>query len=284
MDMGGLAAHFPPGEAAVRTIEAGCDVVLKSADTDAAVRALLDAVRTGRLGERRLDESVRRVLVEKAWLGLLDDRMPRTAELHATISSPAHLALEEEVARRALTLLREEPGLLPLGGGRRLASIAVTDETLLPNLGGVLASELARRTAETPAVSLKLDPRSGEEEIAAALKAAGEADVVILGLFIRPRAGAGKLQIPPQGKRVVDALLATGKTTVVVSFGSPYLLRDYPAWPTYLCAYGVQDVVQKAVVAALFGEAALGGKLPVTLPGLYPRGSGLQKPASRPPS
>ena len=56
-------------------------------------------------------------------------------------------------------------------------------------------------------------------------------------------------------------------------------LRDMPALTTYLCAYGPQALVQSAAVRALYGEAAIEGKLPVTIPGVAPRGTGLRKEA-----
>ena len=61
---------------------------------------------------------------------------------------------------------------------------------------------------------------------------------------------------------MIPALLALGKPVVAVAFGSPYLLRDFPDLPTYLCAWGAQDVVQTAAVKALFGEAAIDGTAP----------------------
>jgi beta-N-acetylhexosaminidase len=86
--------------------------------------------------------------------------------------------------------------------------------------------------------------------------------------------------IPDAAKAVIPQLLASGKPVVAVAFGSPYLLRDFPALPTYLAAWGSQDVVQVAAVKALFGEAAIGGRLPVTIPGLAKRGDGVAKPVT----
>jgi beta-N-acetylhexosaminidase len=85
--------------------------------------------------------------------------------------------------------------------------------------------------------------------------------------------------IPEAAKSVIPALLASGKPVVAVAFGSPYLLRDFPDLPTYLCAWGSQDVVQTAAVKALFGEAAIEGRLPITIPGLAKRGDGIAKAA-----
>jgi beta-N-acetylhexosaminidase len=66
--------------------------------------------------------------------------------------------------------------------------------------------------------------------------------------------------------------------TIAVSFGSPYVIRDVPQLQTYFCAYGIQPVMQRAVVKAIFGEAPISGKLPVTIPNLFQRGEGIQTP------
>ncbi len=79
---------------------------------------------------------------------------------------------------------------------------------------------------------------------------------------------------------ILAAGKASGKKVVAVSFGSPYLLRDFPAFQTYLAAWGSQEVVQSAVAAALLGEQPIGGRLPVTIPGLAPRGAGIDRAAA----
>jgi beta-N-acetylhexosaminidase len=61
----------------------------------------------------------------------------------------------------------------------------------------------------------------------------------------------------------------------VVSFGSPYFLRHFPGIDCYLCAYRWETPAQRAAVKALFGEIDVTGKLPVSIPDLYPLGHGL---------
>jgi beta-N-acetylhexosaminidase len=102
--------------------------------------------------------------------------------------------------------------------------------------------------------------------------------VVLVSLFVRTRSGQGKITVPEPGRNALAQILAFGKPVVAVSFGSPYLLRDFPDLPTYLCAWGGQDVSQAAAVQALFGETAIGGRLPITIPGLAKRGDGISKP------
>jgi CubicO group peptidase (beta-lactamase class C family) len=78
--------------------------------------------------------------------------------------------------------------------------------------------------------------------------------------------------------RLLSALTAAGRPVILVSFGSPYLLRQAPDVAAYVCAYGGAESSQRAAVAALFGEYPVTGRLPVTIPGYAAFGDGLQIP------
>jgi beta-N-acetylhexosaminidase len=278
MRMGGITSHFEPGEAAVRAILAGADQVLLSADTDAAITAVREAVKSGRIPAKRLDESVERILAQKRDLGLYRSRAPYLARLAQVVDAPQTQALEAEIARRALTLVREGAGALPLRRNAKLLSLVVADEVSRDGPSGPLLSELRARA---PAVrTVRLDPRSTPEETKAAVDAARDADAILVSLFVRTRSGQGSITVPEAGRTALPLLLALGKPVVAVSFGSPYLLRDFPDLPTYLCAWGGQDLAQTAAVQAVFGETAIGGRLPITIPGLAKRGDGIDKPAA----
>jgi beta-N-acetylhexosaminidase len=276
MKMNAVAEYFDPGEAAVRAILAGVDMILASPDTDAAVRAVLAAVKAGRISEKRIDDSVQRILAEKKRLGLPGPGGPDLAAVSKIVGAPDHEALEAEIARRSLTLLREEPGALPLKTQGKLLSLVVSDEATLKGPDGPLAAGLKVRI---PAIrTVRLDPRSTPDEVKAAVDAASQSDAVLLSLFVRARSGQGPITVPEAARAAIPQILALGKPAVAISFGSPYLLREFPALKTYVCAWGAQEVVQKAAAAALFGEAAFEGKLPVSIPGLAKRGDGIAKP------
>ena len=160
----------------------------------------------------------------------------------------------------------------------KLLSLVVSDEATLNGPAGALTAELKTRVPGLTTV--RLDPRSTLDEVKAAVAAAKDADAVFLSLFVRARSGQGPVAVPEPAVAAVPQLLAGGKPVVAVAFGSPYLLRDFPDLSTYVCAWGTQDVMQTAVVKALFGEAAFEGKLPVSIPGLAKRGDGIAKAAS----
>ena len=277
MQMGGIVAHFEGGEAAVRVLEAGGDVVLMPPDPKAAIDAIVAAVTSGRLPEARLDEAVGRLLAEKERLGLFLGREIPLEEVARKAGTLAQKATEEEVARRGLTLVREAPGTIPLRNEARLLVVAVHDERTAVAIDATLQAELKKRAASVDFV--RLDPTSCAGEGAAVAERAKGADAVLVAFFVRPRSGRGTIEIPPEGKAAIAPLLASGKAVVGVSFGSPYLLRDVPALGTYLCAYGPQALVQSAAARALYGEAPVEGRLPVTIPGIAPRGTGLRREA-----
>ncbi len=277
MDMGGVTAHFETGEAAVRALEAGADVVLMPPDPRVAVAAIVAAVESGRFPEARLDQAVARLLSEKERLGLFREKSLPLQEIAGRAGTRAQKATEEEVARRGLALVREAPGVLPLKNESKLLVLAVHDERTVAAIDGTLQAELGKRAASVDFV--RLDPTSCAGDGAAAAARAADADAVLVALFVRPRSGRGTIEIPAEGKAAIEALLASGRPVVSVAFGSPYLLRDLPGLATYLCAFGPQALVQTAAVRALYGEEEIGGRLPVTIPGIAPRGSGIRKGA-----
>ncbi|MEO6487923.1 MAG: glycoside hydrolase family 3 N-terminal domain-containing protein [Thermoanaerobaculia bacterium] len=271
-DMGGLVAHYDAGEAAIQGILAGEDQILKSPNTDAAVAAVKEAVRSGRISEARIDESVQRILDAKSKVGFSVGSMD---EIFRTIDRKEHRDVANEIARRALTLLREEPGVLPLRKESRVVILSVSDFDEVANPLPDFAREAAARLTSKPPVFM-LDSRSLDEDAAPVLEAARNADVVILALGIRARSGAGHMALPDIARKTIDALPPNVKM-IAIAFGSPYLLQSVPNLPTYIAAYGPQPVLQVAAAAAIFGEAPITGRLPVTIPGFYPRGSGVSR-------
>ena len=115
MWMNGVAAYYEPGEAAVRAILAGVDMVLMSPDTDAADQGRHRRGEGGAdLREERINDAVERILAEKKRLELPAKPGPDLAAVAKIVGSPGHDALEEEIARRSLTLVREKSGALPI--------------------------------------------------------------------------------------------------------------------------------------------------------------------------
>ena len=137
------------------------------------------------------------------------------------------------------------------------------------------ASALA--TAGYKVETIVLDDRSTEAEAQKALEKAAGANLVIASLYGRVRTGStNSIGLPQSGVTALNAILNAKIPVVGISFGNPYLLQSFPALWTYLIAYGDMPALQQAAARSIFGEIDTTGRLPISLPGLYPRGTGIQ--------
>ncbi|HKC64024.1 MAG TPA: glycoside hydrolase family 3 N-terminal domain-containing protein [Pyrinomonadaceae bacterium] len=282
LDMSGLTIYFKQDEAAVRAVLAGADMLLKPADADAepAIRGLREAVRSGRVTEKRIEESARKILAAKYDLGLVKQRITPIDEIDRIVSSPEALKLAREIAEHAITLVRNDAKLLPLktGADARIFNLAITNGDDRAFVSNPFVSELTRagRRVET----IVLDDRSSDAEVQKAIERASKADLVIASLYGRVRTGqSASIGLPEPGVRALNALLGRNKPVLGISFGNPYVLESFPAMKTYMVAYGDMPALQQAAARAVLGENDITGRLPITLPSLYARGTGIQMKA-----
>ena len=278
LDMSGLTIYFTQGEAGVRAVAAGADMILKPSDPDAVAKGLREAVRSGRLTERRIEESARKILAAKFDLGLVRRRVTPLDEVDQVVSSREAMQLAQEIADRAVTLVRDDAKLLPASGLKpdaRVFNLAITNGEDRLWVATTFAGTLARggRKVETAV----LDERSSEKEVSRALEKAKDADLVVVSMYGRVRTGqANSGTLPEPGRRALDKLLDRKAPVVGISFGNPYLLQSFPELKTYLVAYGDMPSLQRAAARAVLGEIDVVGRLPITLPNLYARGTGIQ--------
>jgi beta-glucosidase-like glycosyl hydrolase/CubicO group peptidase (beta-lactamase class C family) len=271
MEMDGVGDTWA-GAAAVRAVAAGADMVLLPPDPRVAVAALVRAVAEGELAEDVLDRSVTRILAAKARLGLHRRRLVDLDAVSREVAAPEDVERALEVARRSITVVKNDGGLLPLRADAplRLLVLTLASDLRSPEIGDVPEDELEARRIEA---SRRLLGREVSPETADAIvAAAAESTHVVVLAFVRPGT------LAPAQARLVERLVAVGRPVVLVSFGSPYLLAELPQVPVYVAAYGGAAASQRAAFGALFGEFPIRGKLPVTLPGLYPYGHGLEIP------
>jgi beta-N-acetylhexosaminidase len=277
MDMAGVKPAWT-GEAAVRAVQAGADMILLPPEPDVAAQSLVRAVREGQLTEARLDASVRRILEMKERMGLHRDRRVDPGAVGKRVARPEDMARALEIARASITVVRNEGEILPLHseGPLKLLHLVMSSDAKNPAIQGIPEAELRER--RIPTESVFLGPEVSEETAAALVARAHEFTHVVASCFVRVTGAKGTADMAPSHARLLRAFAASGRPLVVVSFGSPYLLRQFPGAAVYVAAYGSADSSQRAAIAALFGEYAVTGKLPVTLPGLYPYGHGLLLP------
>jgi beta-N-acetylhexosaminidase len=281
MSMSGLTLYFTQEEASVRALEAGADQLLKPADPDAAFRGVVAAVKSGRLSEQRIEQSARKILAAKYDLGLETQRITALDEIDQIVSSKQAGALADEIASQAVTLVRNDANLLPLNPSRseKVFNLAITNGEDRLFIAQAFVGAMTRAGIKLD--TAVLDDRSSDAEVQNALRRAGAADLVIVSMYGRVRSGqVNSVALPKPGANALNTLLERHAALVGISFGNPYLLLSFPALQTYLVAYGDMPSLQKAVADALTGKIDVSGRLPISIPGLYPRGSGIQLKAA----
>lgn len=276
MDMGGVTSLFPPDEAAVRSVLAGADVLLLPPVPDAAMKGLEDAVKSGRIPQKRIDESVRRILAAKARLGLDKNRYADIARINEKFALPEYQMEAQSIADRGVTLLRNSQNVVPFDSTKPMRVLLVSlsadpdpypGETIEPEIRWRVDSLKALRadTQYFGVSQIKLPPPDAY-------------DVAIAALFVRVADRKGNVGFPDDERDLVNQLIAAGKPTAVVAFGSPYLIERFPNAGTWISEFSTNDVAQKAAARALFGQVPFVGKIPVTVPGTVKRGDGLNSP------
>lgn len=281
MEMGGIAENYWSGEAAVMAINAGVDILLVPPNFESTFAFVTAAVKDGRIPMTRLDEAVRRILQAKFDLGLQQRPRLDLQLLEQTLGHPAHRAAAEKIANAAVTLLRNEKNALPLAAEKVDSAlvVTVTDEIETSARGAPLNREVMQRV---PTVfTAFIDPRSTDAELQKILAKADSVDAVIVGLHVTWRNDKGTIALPDTTAKLLGDLFAVDKPMAVISFGSPYVLQQIPQAPSYLCVYDSSPLAARAAARAVFGEIPVSGKLPVTIPGWYHPGDGIQRPARR---
>jgi beta-N-acetylhexosaminidase len=275
LGMGAITKGFPGGEAAVRAIEAGADVALTPPELKAALDALEEAVKGGRLSVERVDESVRRILRAKYRLGLAERRTVDPQAVKTLLERPEALESARRVAEASITLLRDGRGLLPLDARRAAAAVFVVvaaDDD--PEEGRTFVPQVL---AHSPNVRvLRANPKTSASDYDTLLSETTNADTIVVAAFVKRAAGKGTVALPERQAEFVRRLIASGRPVAVVAFSGPYLVRQFPDATAFMVAYGIEDVAQEAAARVLFGDAPARGRLPVTVPGLFAAGAGIE--------
>jgi beta-N-acetylhexosaminidase len=263
LEMRAIAEKMSVGEAAVSAILAGADVIMviwTPRKKHAVFQALVAAVEQGRIPPSRIDASVRRVLRLKAKRGTLDALASKAPSLSDSFPNPYHSRLVRTIARRGITLVRNQQSILPLCQSRGVL-VAGPQKVFLNEMKSLLPDATIFNLRQVPSQKRR------REDLERLTKLAGQHRVVVIAVVNAYQAWlvqrlSHKIQIP----------------LVAVSFGSPYYLRNFPRVAGYLCAYSYLASAQKAAARALCSRISITGRLPVSISRHYPRGHGVVLP------
>jgi beta-N-acetylhexosaminidase len=287
MSMDAVAKMVPPDEGAVRALVAGADQVLHSPDPIAAFNGIKAARASGRLSASQIDASVERVLRAKASVGLHVQREIDLNAVPSAVGGRAHEAVAEEAFARSITLVADARSQVPLRVPRDAPilylsvldypsgwQIAAPSRTFIP--------ELKKRWANV--TSIEVSDRTPLSDLDLVRAVAPRYGAVVASVFVRSTSGSGRLDLGAELVRLLrDLARATersGQPFVTTFFGNPYTASFVPELSATLLTYDFYDQAERAAVRAIAGEAAIGGRLPITLSPQFKAGHGLDRAES----
>jgi len=265
LGMGALTQQYRIEESAVRAFQAGADVLAFGPDSQngsmeqrLAHQKLLDLVNSGQISTERLDQSVRRILVAKANGNVLNWQATQNKQLNTLIRTAENSESARRIAQQSITLVKDDPGLIPLPAEQSVLVI-------WPTNSGDLASALSQYHSNVQSLQVSVNPTA--EEIQLAQQQAANASSVVIATV--------NMSYYPGQVELVNALI--GHAPIITALGSPYDLMQIPNVPTYLATYGHINASVDALAQVLAGVYSPTGRLPIDLPGLYSLGHGLTR-------
>ncbi|HYL75343.1 MAG TPA: glycoside hydrolase family 3 N-terminal domain-containing protein [Bryobacteraceae bacterium] len=280
MDMQGLASLFDTAESSVRALEAGSDVLLMPRRAEDAINGVLAAVESGRLTRQRIDESVTKVLAAKARLNLNKKKVVELDHIAEAVDSPEAEERAQDVADRAVTLVKDKKDQLPLRNVEHACVITLA-EGRRSQQGLRLTDEVKKRA---PKITVfQLDPSMSKPDLDEVGKSAAGCGQIVVAAFVSVAAYRGNVALAGLFPEFLTGLIAGKVPVTLAALGNPYLIRSFPDVAAYLTTFSPTADSETALAKALFGEIAIGGKLPVTIPGIAKYGDGIKLPITHSP-
>ncbi|TKC14315.1 beta-N-acetylhexosaminidase [Robertmurraya kyonggiensis] len=257
MNMGAIAEHFGPVDAAIRAVKAGADILLMPVGIEAVANGLYDAVNSGDISEDRLEQSVERVLTLKLNRGIVKAEVEKSldekvANALRVVGSAEHKAVEKEAAEKSITLVKND-SVLPL-------NVSSEDKIVVVGGSGYSINLLAAEVQKHHPGAVYIN--ASDKLTAAQLAQVQGAKYIIAGTYTS--SVSGRSQNASQ-MVMTRQLIETGIPVIAVGARNPYDVMSFLDVDAYLVQYGFKPASFAATANTIFGQNNPTGKLPVTI-------------------
>jgi beta-N-acetylhexosaminidase len=280
MEMQAVAALYPQGEAAVRAIEAGADVLLMPVDPEPCIKAIESAIASGRLSRQRIDASAARVLAAKQRVGLFRTRFVNLDAITDDLQQAELDRLAQHIAERSVTLVKDDKRLFPMSAPDG-SCLVVMGEGQFSQRGETLVRDVQR---QAPIVrTYPVNATMSDSLLQAIAADARTCKQIYVAAFVTVAANRGSVALEGGLKDFMNRLVLGPAPVALISLGNPYLLSDFPNVSSYLATFSTASTSEAAAAKAILGQIAISGKLPVSIPGFAKLGEGLDVAARTTP-
>ena len=263
LNMNAVAKKYPAGELDLRAFKAGNDILLFSQDVPTGKKLIKEAIQKGEISEKRLEESVKKILKTKYLLGLQNLRPLSSEGINNALNNDSHTKISEKLYTNALTLLKDEKQLFPLREKEvyYLPLEEASHEAFL--------QELSKE--------IKVKKISFKE-----IQSIPENAVVIIGLHKDNSTAYKPYKVSWESKRLINQVKSRNKVILNV-FGSPYALQDVDisGISSVLVSYENNPLSMKATAEAYLGKQKINGRLPVVVNEQIKYGMGIDVPKQK---
>lgn len=265
LNMNAITNYYSDEDAALLAVKAGADILLMPPDEFLAIDAVYRGVMSGELNLERINDSVRRILAAKQWLGLNKYNKIDLADVKNELSDKEHIDLAKLIAEKSITLVKNEDSLVPIQTSKykKAVCLTITD--------GVGSSSVLnfQNSLDKKFKNIKkifVNNKTKKTALRKAVDTARNGDLIIIASFIKVKSGSEAPIVSTANSDLIKKILKLKKPIVFVSFDSPYMLSFFNKADTYICSFGNTPASQLAMYNALFGANDITGKLPITLP------------------
>ena len=275
LEMGALTSHTWHGEAAVKAIEAGADIILLPIDVEIAINSIYNAVLDNRISEKRIDESLKRIISEKERIGMFDKNTDVWNNVEKSIKIKKHTKIAQQIANESITLVKDEYNFIPLDirKFKKITHIMLSMDDGVKSRFKSYARDIKKTHGNVQEIVINNELSVlGMKDVLRKIK---KSDLVLISMLVRIKMDKGISTIDLSHDELIRKISKAGIPVIGVSFGSPYL-PDYQNLDAYMCTYGYGSVSLRSASNALFGRINISGKLPVTLNHRYKIGDGLE--------
>jgi beta-glucosidase-like glycosyl hydrolase/CubicO group peptidase (beta-lactamase class C family) len=276
MGMGGITQNFSEAYALIEAINAGCDIIIQNYNFSNSVDIVEQAVKEGLISEERINAAALQMLKLKEKSGLHRNRYTDIECTRKVFGNPEFGVIAHEMASKAITLVKNDGDLVPLRLSSKEDTIYVIDLYDYPYNHRLSSATRQILGSGLPIKPIQLDESDPIPVYQAVVDSVAEGARVIVNAFCATSAFKDRIFLPDHQLKFIKALNAKTDRLIITSFGTPYLLQAFPGVPAYLTAYHNSPLMQQAVASALMGQKAISGRLPITIPGVADRGTGIQ--------
>lgn len=278
MVMGGIATRYPFDVATVKAIQAGCDIILFPGDLAKGIVAVREAVKRGELSEKRIEESVRRILKAKTRVGLHTQRMVDVEKIPAVVGTEENYREAKKIAAECLTLAKNTGTVLPLKTSQNVLVLTMSNKegNSMVSRGLVSFPDEMRKLSQQ-ITELRLSDSLRPDEVGKALSLAQKADAVVIAAYVKIVLSSGTVALSPSHTAFLQRVTDMNPHVVLVSFGNPYIGASVPGVSAYVCAFDNAKALQEATAEALYGKSPFKGRLPVSVSNQMKFGFGIRE-------